>query len=365
MTAATWPAPNSRQIARFLELLGKPKGTVRLRAFFPSGDARKDSDGGRKGKGDLAKVEQWQREGRGVYAVVNDGGDNDREITACRAVFCEWDDRSIEWQEEAWVELGLPEPTFMVATGGKSVHCYWALVEPISAEDWRPLQRALLEHADADRSISNPARVMRLPGCWYMHPDNQPGELVQIIHESGKRYSTQEITACLPARKKPHPPTAKATVVAPVVPVENVSAVLLQQLLPKDLEDLVDRGAPEGQRNAAAFKLAASALAVAAAAAAAGLHVVGTPEELVLAYAARCAPPMPEREAFACLRSAADQPRQPDPGWLQRLRFWLNRNTQQQRHQPRPVAGEQQTEASPTGLPWLLQRLDTGHGPRG
>ena len=86
----------------------------------------------------------------------------------------------------------------MAATGGKSVHCYWVLSEPIGPSAWKPLQQRLLEHADADRSIRNPARVMRLPGCWYMHPGNQAGKLAQIIHESGKVYVPQEIAACLP-----------------------------------------------------------------------------------------------------------------------------------------------------------------------
>ena len=79
-----WPQPDPQQIGRFLELLGKPKGTARLRAFYPSGDPRKAGDKGRKASFSPCEVERWQREGRGVYVVVNDGGDNDREITACR-----------------------------------------------------------------------------------------------------------------------------------------------------------------------------------------------------------------------------------------------------------------------------------------
>jgi hypothetical protein len=335
-----WPEPDAQQISRFLELLGKPKGTARLRAFYPSGDPRKDGDKGRKAAGSLFEVGRWQREGRGVYAVINDGGDNDREITACRAVFCEWDDRPIEWQVGAWRELGLPEPSFMVATGGKSVHCYWVLSEPIEPAAWKPLQQLLLEHADADRSIHNPARVMRLPGCWYMHPGNQAGELAQIIHESGKRYDPQQIAACLP---EPEPAPAPA----PAAPAPGLAdAVPLAQLLPRDLERLAEQGAPEGCRNADAFRLAAVAVAVANAAAAAGLRVDGTPEAVLLAFAARCSPPLAEHEALACLRSAEGQPRSVDPGWPERLRFHLNRCAKQDSHQQ-----QQRAAAAPAAAP--------------
>jgi hypothetical protein len=365
--APAWPHPDPQQIARFLQLLGKPKGTARLRAFYPSGDPRKAGDKGRKAAGSLFEVGRWQREGRGVYAVINDGGDNDREITACRALFCEWDDRPIEWQVGAWRELGLPEPSFMVATGGKSVHCYWVLAEPIEPAAWKPLQQRLLEHADADRSIHNPARVMRLPGCWYMHPGNQAGELAQIIHESGKRYAPQQIAACLP---EPEPAPA------PAPPAPGLAdAVSLAQLLPRDLEHLAEQGAPEGSRNADAFRLAAVAVAVAAAAAAAGLRVDGTPEAVLLAFAARCSPPLADREALACLRSAEGQPRTTDPGWPERLRWHLNQRHHHQRHQQAPAARPQQQDPAappaapapgePTGMAWLLQRLDNGMGPAG
>ena len=95
------------QTKDFVKLLGKTKDTLRLRAFYPSGHPFKSSDSGRKGSANAETVKAWQEEGRGVYAVINDGGDNDSEITACRAVFCEWDDRPKEWQITAWKDLQL------------------------------------------------------------------------------------------------------------------------------------------------------------------------------------------------------------------------------------------------------------------
>ena len=75
------------QTKLFTSILKKEKGNLRLRAFYPSGHPFKSSDSGRKGEPKRSTVEEWQNEGRGVYAVINDGGDTDSEITACRAVF--------------------------------------------------------------------------------------------------------------------------------------------------------------------------------------------------------------------------------------------------------------------------------------
>ena len=143
-----------------------------------------------------------QSEGRGVYIVVNDGGDTDSEITACRAFFCEWDDRDKSDQIWAWKELGLPEPTIQIDTGGKSIHNYWILNKSIDPKTWKPIQERLLDHADADRALKNPSRVMRLPGTYHMRDDGSHGSMTTIIHNSEKKYNLKDIETCLPTPKQ-------------------------------------------------------------------------------------------------------------------------------------------------------------------
>lgn len=189
------------QTKLFLTALDKTKANTRCRAFFPSGHPFKSSDSGRKGAPTRKIVEDWQAEGRGVYIVINDGGDTDSEITQCRAVFCEWDDRPKEWQVEAWKDLQLPEPTLQVDTGGKSIHNYWVFAEPISVDDWKSLQSRLLDHADADRSLKNPSRVMRLPGTFHIDGDGKLGGMTTIIHTSENKYTIRDIEKALPSKK--------------------------------------------------------------------------------------------------------------------------------------------------------------------
>ena len=183
---------------RFIALLGKPAGTIRLRAFLHRLHPDKPSDKGRKGGARKPLIKQWQAEGRGVYVVINDGGDTNAEITACRAFFAEWDDRPREWQLTAWQELGLPEPTFQINTGGKSIHSYWVLADPITPSHWELVQGRLLDYCDADRSIKNSSRVMRLPGSYYAEADGSLGEMCRMVTSAGHRYSVADIEACLP-----------------------------------------------------------------------------------------------------------------------------------------------------------------------
>jgi hypothetical protein len=182
---------------QFLSLLGKDPASARLRAFPHRANPAKGVIGARKGPFDLVMAEQWQREGRGIYLVINDGGDRKSEITSCRALFVEWDDRPIDWQLNAWRELGLPEPSLIVLSGGKSAHCYWLLHRPIPPQGWEPLQAELIAYAGGDPHCKDASRVMRLPGCWYVDAGGEPTALVELVHVSGQRYAPEDIALAL------------------------------------------------------------------------------------------------------------------------------------------------------------------------
>ena len=165
-----FPTPNRTQAQRQLELLGyKPSDPIYLRFFYPANDPRKNSDSGRKAdRLNWQEIEAYQRQGRGVYFVVNGGGHKDSDVTVGRAIFCEHDHLDKDIQRNLWKTLNLPEPTLQVDTGGKSIHSFWVFTQPILIADWRELQKDLLEYVDGDRSIKNPSRVMRLAGCWHI-----------------------------------------------------------------------------------------------------------------------------------------------------------------------------------------------------
>ena len=207
------PPIDAAQADRFLSLLGKDPATARLRAFPHRDNPRKwnpktNPNGirARKGPFNLQEAHRWQQGERGVYLVTGDGGDDDADITACRAFFLEWDDKPVTWQITAWQEYGLGEPTFIVTTGGKSAHLYWVLQEPLSPDEWRPVQTALIELTGADPANKNPSRVMRLPGAHYIGPDGKPIGQSVIYCASGKTYSLADVLDWLEPDEFADPP---------------------------------------------------------------------------------------------------------------------------------------------------------------
>jgi hypothetical protein len=200
--------PAVSQATQFLELLGKDPATTRLRAFPHKESTNKAKIAARKGEWDLEQAATWNREGRGVFVVTGNGGDKKEDITSCPALFVEWDDQPIEWQLTAWIELGLPEPTMQVPTGGRSVHNWWVMTEPISPAEFEALQIRLYTHCKSDE-LKDPSRVMRLPGFAYIGPDDKPAGLVELVNVTGNRYSAADIEACLPAAAAPAKPGSK------------------------------------------------------------------------------------------------------------------------------------------------------------
>jgi Protein of unknown function (DUF3987)/Primase C terminal 2 (PriCT-2) len=193
---------NKRAALSQLKALGYKKGDrVYMRAFLPSSDPRAAKDPGRKAdKLSYSLVEQWQADGCGVYFVVNGGGHTNADVKLCRAIFYEHDNLDKAIQQRLWQTLGLPEPTIQVDTGGKSIHSYWVFDEPIATDLWKPLQTDLLEFADADRTIKNPSRVMRLAGAFHITPGKEPVQST-IVSQSNKRYSYQDLRAIVPTKQ--------------------------------------------------------------------------------------------------------------------------------------------------------------------
>lgn len=194
-----------KEITRFIDVLGKSKNDIRLRAF-PHKHTPLAKKKGRARKFSFCQTEivHAQESGLGIYIVINKGGDNKESINQCIAYFAEFDGISEDKQHAAVKTSGLPKPSMVVQTGGGSLHFYWVLFEPLTDKrQWQADMKRLVAHLGSDTSINDPSRVMRLPGCLYMDGNGQPVAQVQIIHESNERFTREQIISCLPEQQLP------------------------------------------------------------------------------------------------------------------------------------------------------------------
>jgi len=222
---------------RFLQLLGKDPAATWFRTLKPVPGKGSLPNVTRRGADlhgfDAAALKVDNKAGSAIYVITGDAdqvskrGVSAKDVIRCTSVFVEWDDRPIEWQVQAWQELGLPEPTAMVKTGGKSVHCYWRLIEPMAPDEWRVLQCRLIDYAQSDPNCKDPSRMMRLPGFRYVDKDTGrvTDNVAELIHQANVAYTVAEIEACLPAPEPVTPPSPPP---------------LLQPLAPREVHEIRD-----------------------------------------------------------------------------------------------------------------------------
>ena len=148
---------------------------------------------------DLERAQDLNNQGYWICIQVNiASGTKADDVTACTALFCEWDDVPIEEQLVLWQSLGLPEPTFMVMTGNKSIHNYWALTVPIEPERWVPLMDRLIAHAGSDKNCNGLNRMMRLAGGHYIDRNGEAIAISKIVNATGYRYDAAQFEELLP-----------------------------------------------------------------------------------------------------------------------------------------------------------------------
>ena len=161
---------------------------------------------------------------------------------------------------------------------------------------------------------------------------------------------------------KPAPRTAAKPAPLAQLPAPD-GRVALEALLSRDLEYTFRNGESEGGRNDATFRVAVGLLTAEEGARADGLAVHGDAETLVLDFAARCNPPLPEREALSCLESARRGNPTPDPGLDERVAY-QRRQRRKAAQQPLqaaaaspPADAPARTAAAPTAPPTAPYRV--------
>lgn len=187
---------NLSEARRFLECFCKGEGSenscgrINIRIFS-------DKKGtGFKGKNLSFNIKDFQSKSkvlmahneanRGIFFVVNSGGNSDRKINKINAQFFECDTLSLEEQLENISKFPL-EPSIIVQTK-KSLHVYF-LIKNGKVEKFRNIQKKLAKHFNGDGSCINESRVMRVPG--FYHCKEEPVR-VKCIKFNPNLFYTQE-----------------------------------------------------------------------------------------------------------------------------------------------------------------------------
>ena len=205
---------------RMLDVLGLPRdeGLILCR-WWKDGDRLNMRHYPRKNAGDgydwaTLQVDRFYeavaaefRPGVDSFGFVPERGgtayDKRKEITEVRFLKYEIDDAgmSLEAQFETWRRAGLPPPTLVLFTGGKSLHFWWRLKTPLPLDEGivglKRLQEAIRQATPGvklDPKMESPAQPMRLAGG--IHPGTR--QRSTIYAADGRWYEASEILSLCP-----------------------------------------------------------------------------------------------------------------------------------------------------------------------
>jgi len=184
-------------LEEFLRPFFSPQETVCVRVFS---DRKGDGFKGQKLDIPMGKISQftpllneYNQKNRGIFFVVNHGGNEDKEISRINAQFVENDSLTVEEQYKNLMAFPL-EPSLIVKTK-KSLHAYW-LIKDGDVARFRQVQGKLAEHFNGDKTIVNESRVLRLPG--FEHRKGDPVKVSCIKYNPELRYTQDQLLAHLP-----------------------------------------------------------------------------------------------------------------------------------------------------------------------
>lgn len=140
-------------------------------------------------------LKQHNAMGRGIFFVVNCGGQNDASITRINAQFFEMDDGSFDEQLRKIAAFPL-KPSMVIKTQ-KSLHVYFFMDFSAKVERFRTIQKQLVKHFGGDPACVNESRVMRLPNFYHCKTDT-PVMVECVCFHPERKYTQDQLAAELP-----------------------------------------------------------------------------------------------------------------------------------------------------------------------
>lgn len=147
-----------------------------------------------------------QNKRRGIYAVINPGGDADLDIKRYVDTYSESDPpEGVDVAEFLAAQRAIepPLPSSAEILTYKSIHRHLFIDGSCTREEWLMLQQGQIAYYKSDPSIMNESRVMRLPGFNHVRVDfvkdrliYKPIELISFYPE--RKYNVGQLQAAFP-----------------------------------------------------------------------------------------------------------------------------------------------------------------------
>ncbi|ATI12989.1 hypothetical protein FOH24_12345 [Acetobacter tropicalis] len=176
------PMLDPETAAKFLNFMSGGAGICNLRTLTDC-PSKKANPTGRNSSlqlpilpQDLLQLEAQNKQGRGIFWVVNEGGQKAADISAPRALYVDYDGDDLAGFLKRLDTM--PPPHAVVESSHGKRHVYWKC-HGVPVAEFEALQQGLIAQLGTDKSIHDLPRVMRVPG--FLHQKDK-AQLVRLLH---------------------------------------------------------------------------------------------------------------------------------------------------------------------------------------
>lgn len=174
----------------------------------------------------IPTLKEENSQNRGVFFVVNGGGQDDKSVKVARACFTDNDEQTLEAQLMSLSSFIL-EPSIIIKTS-KSLHAYW-LTPGGDIKYFTELQKRLIQQFGSDPVIKNNSRVMRLYG--FNHCKGDPVSVKLIKFNPEITYTQRQLHDALPRLEyKPKNDPVKITAARDPIPYGHRHNYIIERI---------------------------------------------------------------------------------------------------------------------------------------
>ena len=159
--------------------------------------------------------------GRAQVSLTDHKGDAAHCQTLSTVVFADADYKHLGEEETRRRIRDCPLPPSIVVESGGGLHPYWILTRPFYLKREMKVAKRWLRHIAAsvadvvDEAVSEPARVLRLPGSYNFKEEYGEPRLVTLSHHTNEVYTLDQIRDGFGEPEEPEPETRDHTFAVP------------------------------------------------------------------------------------------------------------------------------------------------------
>lgn len=150
---------------------------------------------------DEKELSKYNKQGYGIFWCPNPQKDGKRGVCERLDYWIADIDGGNKKEQGALISSLLLFPTFIVESKN-GYHCYWKTDGNATFENFKEIEKGLVEKLHADKKCTDTSRLLRVAGYYHMKNPQDP-YMVNVVYQSERVYTEKQMLSVYGIKKEP------------------------------------------------------------------------------------------------------------------------------------------------------------------